>query len=133
MRKKNREIEQYRITAGPLGTTISAGNNGAFEVPNGRGSMLCAIASDGTDWNDSGLPGEPWEHVSVSIQGKLRCPTWEDMELIRKLFWGPDETVMQLHVPDSDHISYHDYCLHMWRPKHAEIPRPPAVCVGPVS
>jgi hypothetical protein len=54
------------------------------------------------------------------------------MSIVKDLFFLDSETAMQLHVPRSDHISYHPHCLHMWRPHHVEIPRPPAVMVGPI-
>lgn len=47
----------------------------------------------------SGDPAVPWEHVSVSVSGARRCPTWEEMDAVKRLFWADDETVMQLHVP----------------------------------
>lgn len=75
--------------------------------------------------------GEGWDHVSVSRQN--RCPNWPEMEHVKRLFFKDDETAMQLHVPPSDHISIHPYCLHMWRPHGVEIPRPPSIMVGPSS
>lgn len=72
--------------------------------------------------------GEGWDHVSVSREN--RTPTWGEMEQIRRLFFKDDETAMQLHVPPTDHINQHPYCLHMWRPHDQEIPRPPAIMVG---
>lgn len=73
--------------------------------------------------------GGGWDHVSVSLPD--RCPTWEEMEAVKRLFFREDETAMQLHVPATDHISFHPYCLHLWRPHDAAIPRPPAFMVGP--
>jgi len=58
--------------------------------------------------------GMGWDHVSISRQN--RCPNWPEMEHIKRLFFRDDETAMQLHVPPSDHISIHPYCLHLWRP-----------------
>ncbi len=46
------------------------------------------------------------------------------------MFFEPDETCMQLHVPASDHINNHANVLHLWRPQLLEIPRPPAIMVG---
>ena len=85
------------------------------------------VSSDGEDWEASGLSGEPFEHVSVSTA--RRCPRWEEMEFVRRQFFEDDECVMQLHVPESDHINTHNFCLHLWRPVKTPIPRPPAVCV----
>lgn len=72
--------------------------------------------------------GMGWDHVSVSRTN--RCPNWPEMEHVKRAFFKDEETVMQLHVPPSDHISYHNYCLHLWRPQEAEIPRPPSIMVA---
>lgn len=73
--------------------------------------------------------GFGWDHVSVSLVD--RCPVWEEMEHVRSIVFLPEETAMQLHVPDSDHISHHPNCLHMWRPHALPIPRPPGWMVAP--
>ncbi len=73
--------------------------------------------------------GDGWEHVSVSLRD--RCPTWGEMEQIKRLFFADHETAMQLHVPPADHVNAHPYCLHLWRPIDGAIPRPPAYMVGP--
>jgi len=65
-----------------------------------------------------------WDHVSVSH--KDRCPTWDEMERVKRWLFLPDETAMQLHVPPSDHVNVATTCLHLWRPQNVEIPRPPA-------
>lgn len=75
--------------------------------------MLNVIASNGGGW----------DHVSVSTRD--RCPTWEEMEYVRGLFFRPTETVMQLSVPRGKHINIHPHCLHLWRPQQCEIPLPP--------
>lgn len=123
-------VETSRI-AGPPGE-----NSGAFQL-----GPLRIVCSDGMGW----------DHVSVSRAD--RCPTWEEMEMVKRRFFKPTETVMQLHVPESDHINNHQHCLHLWRPQSNEelaivklawgdewpdaypdkspgcIPRPPAYCV----
>lgn len=73
--------------------------------------------------------GESWEHASVSRRSK--CPSYDDMEYVKQQLWGADACVMQLHVPAADHVNCHPYCLHLWRPLDAEIPRPPKMMVGP--
>jgi hypothetical protein len=75
--------------------------------------------------------GLGWDHVSVSLP--FRCPTWDEMERVKRLFFRDDETAMQLHVPPADHVNHHPYCLHLWRPLRGAIPRPPAALVGPKS
>jgi hypothetical protein len=73
--------------------------------------------------------GDGWEHVSVSKINKT--PTWREMEFIKHKFFEADEVCMQLHVAEAEHISFHDYCLHLWRPTTIAIPLPPAWMVGP--
>lgn len=75
-----------------------------------------------------GEAGEGWDHVSVSLPD--RCPSWEEMEYVKRLFFREDETAMQLHVPPADHKNHHPFCLHLWRPIAGEIPRPPVHLVG---
>jgi hypothetical protein len=94
---------------------------GAFEVPSPIDKApMFVVASSGCRW----------DHVSVSRTN--RCPNWPEMEYVRQLFFKDDETAMQLHVPAKDHVNCHPYCLHLWRPQYADIPRPPAILVGPV-
>ncbi len=68
--------------------------------------------------------GEGWDHISVSTT-LPRCPTWAEMEHVKRTFFKPDEVAMQLHVPPTDHISVHPHCLHIWRPHASSIPLPP--------
>jgi hypothetical protein len=71
--------------------------------------------------------GYGWEHASVSRRSS--CPTYEDMDYVKRSVWAPEDCAMQLHVPESEHISRHPYCLHLWRPLEVDIPRPPAILV----
>lgn len=121
--------EQLRVRKGELATRAEHGNNGLFILPASlkRQFSLRCIASDGTDWELIGPP-PAWEHVSVSTA--VRCPTWEEMCLVKSLFWDAEDAVMQLHPPESDYINNHPYCLHLWRPIGVEIVRPPAITVG---
>ena len=94
--------------------------NGAYLLTSPDGlSFLQVIASD----------GDEWDHVSVSLRGRI--PTYAEMRYVKGLFFKPSETVMELHVPESDHINVHPFCLHLWRPQKMAIPRPPAWMVGP--
>ena len=88
--------------------------NGRFTVRSPLDKKpLTIVASDGGGW----------DHVSVSRRD--HCPTWDEMEYVRGLFFRPDEVVMQLSVARADHISLYPYCLHMWRPQSGRIPLPP--------
>ena len=100
-------------------------NDGVFRVPverdrHGRPARWAmVIASDGCGW----------EHVSVTLEGERRCPTWEELEAVRRLFWGSGDVVMQLHVAANDHVNVHEFCLHLWRPIGQKIPVPPRYLV----
>jgi len=67
--------------------------------------------------------GEGWDHVSVSLEH--RCPTWEEMERVKRLFFRDNEVAYQLHMPPARHINNHPHCLHLWRPHRLPIPQPP--------
>jgi hypothetical protein len=115
------KLEDGRVRSGPLASEPAWGPYGAFFVQGPCGCELKIIASGGEETG--------WEHVSVSTQ--RRPPNWVEMCFVKDLFWEAEECVMQLHPPRSDYINCHPHCLHMWRPVHHDIPRPPAVLVGP--
>jgi hypothetical protein len=97
---------------------------GAFRIPCALTSVKLVVIASAGSVDGHGLGIEyAWDHVSVSLQG--RCPNWYEMEFIRKLFFLPEETCMQLHVPRSEHRNIHPNCLHIWRPLLVDIPRPP--------
>lgn len=103
--------EQYRIMGRP-------GHSGAFRFKK-AGVQYRMIAS-----NEMG-----WDHVSVSLD-KRRCPFWEEMQMIKALFWSDDETVIQYHPAKEDYVNNHEFCLHLWKPQGVYIPKPPTVMIG---
>lgn len=115
-------IDRYRIRS-PEVMAYYGGFGGvgdgvfALQSPIDKGTLAVIVST-----------GYGWEHVSVSRTN--RCPNWAELEFVKRLFFKDDETVMQLHVPPSDHVNNHEYCLHLWRPIKLEIPRPPAWMVG---
>jgi hypothetical protein len=115
------ELDQYRDRGSDavriLGPSAGDHRHGIFYIPVG-GESLKVLASAGVGW----------DHVSVSLPD--RCPTWDEMSIVHRMFFKPREMAMQLHVPASEHISYHPYCLHLWRPHHLAIPHPPPSLVG---
>lgn len=123
--------EVARLRSGPMGSDPSYGNNGAFLIPSVEpGWQLAIIASDGTD---SDVPeADGWEHVSVRATRRLqsRVPTWKEMAYVKGVFWDPEVVVMQLHPRQSQYVNNHPHVLHLWRPRHAPIPEPPASLVG---
>ena len=116
--KMNSEVDNYRIKTGFLASPDGY-PCGAFSIPF-RNNVLTVIAFDGR--------GDNWEHVSVSL--KNRCPNWEEMSLIKSLFWDEEESVFQMHPKKSDYINNHPYCLHLWRHTINELELPPYYLVG---
>lgn len=92
-------------------------DGGRWVMDSPEGGILRIIASD----------GGKWDHVSVSRSD--RCPTWSEMEFVKRAFFRDQETALSYHVPPRDHINVHNHCLHLWRPQHEKIPRPPAIFV----
>jgi hypothetical protein len=121
--------EPYRIQA-PGYASRYGDPYGAFRIPYApTGSKLAVLAVSGEIGRVDLGDAHAWDHVSVSVVSKNRTPNWSEMSFIKEMFWLPDETVMQLHVPASDHINIHNYTLHLWRPLLIEIPRPPQSAV----
>jgi hypothetical protein len=116
--------ENSRITSGRMGSTSASGNNGCFHLPSPKkhGRWLMIIASDGMGW----------EHVSVHISEgtQTRTPTWDEMCIVKDLFWDAEDVVLQYHPKKSEYINNHPHTLHLWRPVGAEVPTPPSILVG---
>lgn len=106
-----------------LSTSTFDGNNGLFLIKNGSDYFQC-IASDGLGW----------EHVSVTIRTKNRqvysTPNWEEMCLIKNLFWDENDTVIQYHPAKSEYVNNHPFVLHLWRPTEEKLPIPNSLLVG---
>lgn len=112
--------EKYRIHGY---SDSNDGNNGVFRVQCNVFkplTNLAVIASDGANW----------DHVSVSVIGKDRCPTWEEMCFVKNLFWDEDDCIVQFHPPKSEYINNHKYCLHLWRNQLDHHKTPPKILVG---
>lgn len=114
----------HRLRSGLMHSDDSYGNNGAFQIPilNSMNVAYC-IASDGDDW----------EHVSVHVVdfiGKSRIPTWEEMCMIKNIFWDEEDCVVQYHPPKSQYVNNHPHVLHLWRSTYFKIPMPPSIMVG---
>lgn len=123
--------EQYRIVANhPLATNEKIGNYGYFVIDvnfprKGHAPAkreLHCIASEGYGW----------EHVSVQVRtsGKSYTPWWNEMNLVKDLFWDEEDAVFQIHPPKTEYVNNHPHVLHLWRPIGAAIPTPPWILVG---
>lgn len=121
--------EHNRYQQKGLPRTVRGDNRGMFIVDAGRGRpyALRIMASDGFGWEHVYEP-PVWEHVSVSTT--VRCPTWEEMAMVKDMFWDPEDLVLQFHPPRSVYVNSHPYCLHLWRPVGVSIPLPPSQTVG---
>lgn len=96
---------------------------GMFQIPgrHANGRQLRVMATDGGETG--------WEHVSVSIEGSKKCPSWEEMCIVKSLFWTKDDCVVQFHPCEDVYVNNHTGCLHMWRCVHQPFPVPPTICV----
>ena len=130
MKTDSSHINEYRNRDHPTyKSEDSLGMTGFYVIPISERDVAIIISSTGDD------EAMPWEHVSVRIgekhnrKLKERTPTWDEMCLIKEIFWENDECVMQLHPPMADWVNIHPHVLHLWRPTKLEIPRPPKVAV----
>jgi hypothetical protein len=102
MKRTLPEKVEYNRVSGPANS-----RSGATIIKHGN-AYLRVIFSDGIGWN----------HVSVSLP--TRCPSWEEMCYVKNVFFDPEETVMQLHPPESTYVNNHPFCLHLWQPQSEE-------------
>ncbi len=118
------ELDSWRIETPDIKQRFGSygdGKAGAFFVypPGPEMVRLKVLASS----------GEGWDHVSVSLDGSYKTPSWAQMDWVKRQFFNPDEVVMQLHPAEIDHISIHPGTLHLWRPLNGKIPLPPKIFV----
>jgi hypothetical protein len=76
--------------------------------------------------------GRKWLHVSVSRPS--RCPSWDDMDAVKRLFVGDERVAYQVHPPLRDHydVTQHGipmnaragHVLHLWAPLDGVPPLP---------
>ena len=120
-----KDIKEIKQTAGLIikkeKTNGFGGTYCIFEYKNGKAKLkqqLHFIFS----W------GCGFEHLSVSTS--TRTPTWDEMCIMKDIFWRDDEECMQLHPKKENYIDNMKYCLHIWRPINQAIPMPPNIMVG---
>ena len=113
--------EQYRWKNAPNGYGTYEGEPyGTFRIPGqeAKGRALRVIAVDGE------VTG--WEHASVSLtDSPKKCPSWDEMCIVKRLFWQDSVLVLQFHPPESDYVNNHPGVLHLWRCTSAPFPIPP--------
>lgn len=124
------QVERGRVRDGPLASPPEYGHNGAFEVHIRTATLWCIVSDQ-----------KGWDHVSVSVVDEKnsrpgqslqasRCPTWEEMHAVKRLFWRDDEAVFQLHPPKHLYVNDNAFCLHLWRQQGKDVPLPPTWMVG---
>ena len=91
--KNLNDLDRYRLR-GQAVLDVFGGEDdetcGVFVVPSPIDKQdLRVIASTGCDW----------DHVSVSR--RTRCPNWQEMEYVKRLFFRHDEIAMQSYRLDS--------------------------------
>ena len=120
--------EKYRMRYGTM-RTVKGDPFGVFILPANvkRKHEIRILATDGN--GDTLLP--VWEHVSVSLAH--RTPTWDEMCLVKSLFWQAHDCVVQYHPAESEYVNNHPHCLHLWRNPTAPFPIPPTILVGLVN
>lgn len=74
--------------------------------------------------------GLEWQYANVSLpKHRLKNPSWEEMQLVKSLFWEPNEVVVQFHAPSRDRMPELPGCLRLWKPTGLEMPTPPTIHV----
>lgn len=89
---------------------------GPMKAINNLDSALVKLPDCGTCtvvWgdNENGM-----EHVSVSPLKKFRIPSWDDMCVLKNIFFYDEEETYQVHPKKSEHINIKQNCLHLWKP-----------------
>ena len=122
--------EQYRIQVRNASQSTPGELWGYFMVPHTNGRAFLCMACDGMQDPNDPIPeiAVGWEHVSVSINKrggtlKSKLPSWTEMCLIKSLFWGPEDVVVQYHPAESKYVDYKEV-LHLWRYTLAPFPTP---------
>lgn len=106
--------ENFRVS---IGSSAADGFRGTITFPRWQGSVVCST-------------GAGWEHVSVAPFNRRVVPSWDDMCMLKDIFWNKDEAVIQIHPPEADYVNNIPNCLHLWRCTYKDMVLPPSVLVG---
>lgn len=93
------------------------GFGGYIAMPTWKGSLIVS-------------KGGGWCHVSVSPEKIRTIPTWNDMCLLKDIFWNEDETVIEVHPPKAEYVNNVPNCLHLWQCYYRDMVLPPSCFVG---
>ena len=95
-------------------------------IDGGCGEVWLPTAKMTVIWSTGG----GWEHVSVAPFKRHYIPSWDDMCIIKEMFWKSGDTVVQYHPADDQYVNNVGNCLHLWRPTAEALPVPPSIMVG---
>lgn len=62
-----------------------------------------------------------YEHVSVAPRNKKLLPTWNDMCVLKDIFFSDEEEAYQIHPKKSEYVDLKSNCLHLWKPRNHEL------------
>ncbi len=107
----NHKLDKYRVQFPGHPQSPNGANYGYFQM----GSLRIISSGSANDGDSKGINEvvDKWEHVSVSVRN--RCPTWSEMCIVKDLFWGQEETVLQFHPKKSAYVNLHPFVLHLWK------------------
>jgi len=88
----------------PKGWTTMGGCVNTFKHIHRRLTMIVTAKTE-TD-------GRLWVHLSVA--GRDRLPTWDELVAVRDWILGPEALAIQLVPPVTEHVNIHPFCLHLW-------------------
>lgn len=129
MRKSGRHLNRYRRIHPTQGPSPINALWGYFLIRADQSTLLHVISSGPRDNHNEATA---WEHVSISTQSEASTeivePNWQQMSMVKDLFWGPSETVVQFHVPHEVHVNIVKNCLHLWKPPYS-VKLPPLATV----
>lgn len=100
-----------------IGEISKDGFSGEIQMPTWKGTVIAS-------W------GGGWDHVSVSPYKKRITPEWDDMCILKAIFFKDDEAVIQIHPPKDQYVNNMPNCLHLWRYQDGEMILPPSFMVG---
>lgn len=109
-----KHLENFRVKEGPYATTYGNNECGLFLIPRKKLVFQIIFSIDGD--RKSGFD----EHASVKLKTKngrsvQRTPTWEEMCIVKDLFWDKEEEVIQIHPKKSQYVNIEEYVLNLWR------------------
>lgn len=107
--KRGNEMKPYKeiMASGKIWDTVMFGKlvGGLIKLPD------CGTCSVMFGENEDG-----WEHVSVSPKHKYKIPTWDDMCVLKDIFFDDEDEVYQIHPKKSQYVNLSENCLHLWKP-----------------